>query len=103
MRAVHIPNYDRLEQELPDTDIFVGFSLRPEQFRWARKLKGVHSTGAVVAQFKYPEFFPDGLEVTNAKGVHRGPSTEHILGTLIALARRFPDCIRCQQRSHGAQ
>jgi phosphoglycerate dehydrogenase-like enzyme len=103
MRVVHIPNYDRLEQELPDTDIFVGFSLRPEQFAWARKLKWVHSTAAAVAQLMYPELRRSGIEVTNARGVHRGPMAEHILGTLIALARRFPDCLRYQQRSQWAQ
>src|SRR5580704_10871774 len=39
MRVIHLPDYDRLPQELPDTEIFVGASLRPEQFQCARKLK----------------------------------------------------------------
>ncbi|MGA8144921.1 MAG: D-2-hydroxyacid dehydrogenase [Candidatus Acidiferrales bacterium] len=103
MRVVHLPNYNNLVAELPGTDIFVGFSLRPEQFPLARNLKWLHSTAAGVGQLMYPELRESGIEVTNASGVHRIPMAEHILGTLIALARRFPDCFRFQQRSHWAQ
>jgi len=103
MRVVHLPHYDHLMDEVPDTDIFVGFSLRPEQFLLARKLKWLHSTAAGVGQLMYPELRKSGIEVTNASGVHRIPMAEHILGILIALARRFPDCFRYQQQSLWAQ
>jgi len=42
-------------QELPDTNIFVGYSLRAEQLIHARELKWIHSTAAGVAQLMYPE------------------------------------------------
>jgi phosphoglycerate dehydrogenase-like enzyme len=103
MRVVHLPRYDRILDELPDSDVFVGFSLRPEQFALARKLKWLHSTAAGVGQLMYPELQKSGIEVTNASGVHRIPMAEHVLGTLIALARRFPDCFRYQQQSRWAQ
>ncbi|HTP43320.1 MAG TPA: D-2-hydroxyacid dehydrogenase [Candidatus Acidoferrum sp.] len=103
MRVVHLPRYDRIAEELPDTDVFVGFSLRPEQFAIARKLKWLHSTAAGVGQLMYPELRESGIEVTNASGVHRVPMAEHILGVLVALARRFPDCFRYQQQSRWAQ
>jgi D-2-hydroxyacid dehydrogenase (NADP+) len=103
MRVIHLPRYDRIAEELPDTDIFVGFSLRPEQFALARKLKWLHSTAAGVGQLMYGELRRSGIEVTNASGVHRIPMAEHIVGTLIALARRFPDCFRYQQQSRWAQ
>ena len=103
MRIVHLPRYDRILDELPDSDIFVGFSLRPEQFALARKLKWLHSTAAGVGQLMYPELRESGIEVTNASGVHSIPMAEHILGTLIALARRFPDCFRYQQQARWAQ
>ena len=103
MRVVHLPNYDGLVAELPDTDIFVGFSLRAEQFGHARKLKWLHSTAAGVGQLMYPELRRSGIEVTNASGVHTIPMAEHILGLLVAMARRFPDCFRYQQLAHWAQ
>jgi D-2-hydroxyacid dehydrogenase (NADP+) len=103
MRVVHLPTYDQLEQELADADVFVGFSLRPAQFAAARKLKWIHSTAAGVGQLMFPELRSSGIEVTNAAGVHRVPMAEHILGTLVCLARRFPDCVRHQQQSHWSQ
>ena len=103
MRVVHLPSYDGIERELPDTDIFVGFSLRAEQLAHARKLKWLHSTAAGVGQLMYPEMRRSGIELTNASGVHKVPMAEHILGTLVALARRFPDCVRYQQQSRWAQ
>jgi D-2-hydroxyacid dehydrogenase (NADP+) len=103
MRVVHLPTYDNLSQELPDTDIFVGFSIRPEQFAFARKLKWIHATAAAVAQLLYAELRASSVVVTNASGIHSVPMGEHIIGTLIALARRFPDCVRYQAKSHWCQ
>jgi D-2-hydroxyacid dehydrogenase (NADP+) len=103
MRVVQLPGYDGLDRELPDADIFVGFSIRPEQFAWQRKLKWIHSTAAGVGQLMYPELRQSGIELTNASGVHSIPIAEHVLGTLIALARRFPDCLRYQQQARWAQ
>lgn len=103
MRVVQLSNYDRLDAELPDTDIFVGYSLRPNQFASARKLKWIHSTAAGIAQLSYPAIRESGVIVTNASGTHSIPIAEHVLGLLLALARRFPDAFRYQRESHWAQ
>jgi D-2-hydroxyacid dehydrogenase (NADP+) len=103
MRVVHLPNYDRLESELPDTQIFVGYSIRPHQLPWARPLKWIHSTAAGVAQLTYPALRDSGIIVTNASGVHSIPIAEHVIGMLLSLARRFPDALRHQQNQHWAQ
>src|SRR4030095_12233093 len=52
MSVAHLPNYDALPQELPDTHIFVGASLRAEQFAYAKSLRWIHSTAAGVSQLK---------------------------------------------------
>jgi phosphoglycerate dehydrogenase-like enzyme len=103
MKVMHLPGYDHLEEEIREADIFVGWSLRPDQFRHARKLKWLHSTAAGVAQLSYPELRTSQVVVTNARGVHAIPMTEHILGMLIALARRFPSAARYQIQRHWAQ
>jgi D-2-hydroxyacid dehydrogenase (NADP+) len=103
MCVVHLPTYDGLAQELPDAQIFVGFSLRPEQFAWARSLQWIHSTAAAVGQLMYPALRQRGIALTNASGIHSIPMAEHVLGVLVALARRFPDCLRYQQRRCWAQ
>ena len=103
MRVVHLPTYDGLAQELPDAQIFVGFSLRAEQFAWARSLQWIHSTAAAVGQLMYPALRQSGIVVTNASGIHSIPMAEHVLGVLVALARRFPDFLRHQQQRRWAQ
>jgi D-2-hydroxyacid dehydrogenase (NADP+) len=96
MRVLHLPDYDSLPQELPDTNIFVGYSLRAEQLAHARELKWIHSTAAGVAQLMYPELRRSGITVTNASGIFSVPMAEHTMGLLLALARNFPDSVRYQ-------
>jgi D-2-hydroxyacid dehydrogenase (NADP+) len=103
MRVLHLPNYDRLPEELPDTDIFLGYSLRPKQLQDAKKLKWIHSTAMGVAQLMYPELRDSGILVTNPRGVFSVPMAEHAMGLLLALARNFPDCVRQQDQSHWSQ
>jgi D-2-hydroxyacid dehydrogenase (NADP+) len=103
MRVVHLPDYERLPQELPDTDIFIGSSLRPEQFLCARKLKWIHSTAAGVSQLMYPELRNSGILLTNPSGIFSAPMAEHAMGLMIALSRNFPDSVRYQDRAHWGQ
>ena len=103
MRVLHLPNYDRLTEELPDTDIFVGYSLRAEQLKDAKKLKWIHSTAAGVAQLMYPELRDSGIMVTNPSGIFSVPMAEHTMGLLLALARNFPDSVRQQDRARWSQ
>ena len=103
MRVVHLPDYDPLPAELPDTDIFVGYSLRADQLKHAKELKWIHSTAAGVAQLMYPELRDSGILVTNPSGVFSIPMAEHTIGLLIALARNFPDSLRHQDHSNWGQ
>jgi phosphoglycerate dehydrogenase-like enzyme len=103
MRVLHLPSYDRLAEELPDTDIFVGYSLRAEQLKAGKNLKWIHSTAAGVSQLMYPELRDSGILVTNPSGIFSVPMAEHTMGLLLALARNFPDAVREQERARWAQ
>ncbi len=103
MRVVQLPDYSGLEAELPDTDIFVGYSIRPKQLACAKRLMWIHSTAAGIAQLLYPELRDSGVIVTNASGVHSIPIAEHVLGLMLSLARRFPDAFRFERESKWAQ
>src|SRR5215471_2811371 len=103
MRVLHLPDYDALRPELPDTDIFVGYSLRAEQLKHAKKLKWIHSTAAGVAQLVYPELRESGILVTNPRGVFSVPMAEHTIGLIISMARNFPDSVRFQDGSTWGQ
>jgi phosphoglycerate dehydrogenase-like enzyme len=99
MRVLHLPNYDTLPLELPDANIFVGYSLRAGQLIHARELKWIHSTAAGVAQLMYPELRQSGITVTNASGIFSVPMAEHTMGLILAMARNFPDSVRYQDQS----
>ena len=99
MFLLHLPSYDTLPQELPDTNIFVGYSLRAEQLVYARELKWIHSTAAGVAQLMYPELRQSAITVTNASGIFSVPMAEHTMGLILAMARNFPDSMRYQDQA----
>lgn len=103
MRVVHLPDYTDLAEELPDTDIFIGYSLRPQQLKDAKRLKWIHSTAAGVAQLMYPALRDSGVVVTNPRGIFSVPMAEHAIGLMLALARNFPDSVRQQDRAQWAQ
>ena len=103
MRVLHLQNYDRLPEELPDTDIFVGYSLRAEQLKDGKNLKWIHSTAAGVAQLMYPELRDSEILVTNPSGIFSVPMAEHTMGLLLALARNFPDAVRQQDLARWSQ
>jgi D-2-hydroxyacid dehydrogenase (NADP+) len=103
MRVLHLPGYDTLPAELPDTDIFVGYSLRAPQLQAAQKLKWLHSTATGVAQLMYPELRESGIVVTNPSGIFAAPIAEHTIGLMVALAKNFPDAVRHQDAQHWGQ
>ena len=103
MRVVDLPHHDKLPPELPDTDIFVGYLLRPEQLKRAARLKWIHSTAAGVAQLMYPEMRGSGITITNASGVHAPAMAEHIVGMMVGVARDFPGALRAQAQRQWAQ
>jgi len=103
MKVVHLPNDEYLSREIADADIFVGFRLSPEQFRQAQRLKWIHVTAAAVKQILYPELRRSGVAVTNSRGAHSIAMGEHVIGMLIALARKFPSAFRYQLMRRWAQ
>jgi phosphoglycerate dehydrogenase-like enzyme len=103
MRVAHAPTFNEMPAELPDTNIFVGAILHPEQFRQAPKLKWIHSTSAGIGQLTYPEIRASEVIVTNASGVFSIPMAEHTIGLLLALARNLPDTVRQQDQKIWSQ
>jgi len=103
MRVVHLDSYDALPAELPDTDIFVGFNLLPDQLAAARKLRWIHVTAAGVAQLMRPDVQASGITVTNSRGIHAIPMAEHTMGMLLALSRKLPATVRFQDELNWAQ
>jgi phosphoglycerate dehydrogenase-like enzyme len=103
VKVIQLENYDRVPEEIQDTDVFIGWSLRPEQFRAAKKLKWIHSPAAAVHQLMYPELIESKVVVTNSSPVHGPVVAEHAIAVLLALAKRLPQAMQYQARKTWAQ
>jgi phosphoglycerate dehydrogenase-like enzyme len=106
--SVHItqlpgPKYEDIEGEIADADACVAWSLRPDQFRCAKKLKWIHSPAAAVHQLMFPELVSSDVVVTNARDVHGPVVAEHAIAVVLALAKKIPQAVRFQQQHIWAQ
>lgn len=103
VEVVQRRDYDHIEDDLRDADVVVSWSLRPEQFRAARKLRWIHSPAAAVHALMIPEIVAADVAVTNARGVHGPVVAEHAMALVLALAKRLPSAFRYQQECTWAQ
>ena len=101
--VVHLPNYERVIEEIADADIAISWSLRGEQIKAAKKLRWIHSTAAAVHQLMTPELRASDILVTNARDVHGPVVAEHAIALAFALAKRLPQAVEHQQQKHWAQ
>jgi phosphoglycerate dehydrogenase-like enzyme len=101
---VYISDYGLIDREIPDAEVFIGWTLRPEQLAAARQLRWVHSPAAAVHTLIFPEFVASSVVLTNAREVHGPVVAEHVIALIFALAKRIPDCVNLQrQHSWGQQ
>jgi phosphoglycerate dehydrogenase-like enzyme len=103
LEVVHLPNYERVTEEIADAEIAISWSLRGEQIKAAKKLRWIHSTAAAVHQLMTPELRASDIVVTNARDVHGPVVAEHAIALAFALARRLPQAVKHQQQKHWAQ
>jgi len=98
VNVVHLPDYKRLDAEIPDALIVVAWSLRPEQISAAKELRWIHSPAAAVHQLMFPELIDSEIVLTNAREVHGPVVAEHVIALIFALAKKIPGAVRLQQK-----
>jgi len=98
LNIVHLPDYKRMDAEMPDSEILIAWSLRPEQVVAARKLRWIHSPAAAVHQLMFPELINSDIVLTNAREVHGPVVAEHVMALIFALAKKIPGSVQLQQR-----
>ncbi|HET7871516.1 MAG TPA: D-2-hydroxyacid dehydrogenase [Terriglobales bacterium] len=100
---VQLEDYERIAEEIADADIFIGWSLRPDQLAGAKKLKWIHSPAAAIHQLMYPELIKSNVVITNSTGVHGPVVAEHAIAVLLAMAKRLPQAMRYQAQKKWSQ
>ncbi|HUQ49218.1 MAG TPA: D-2-hydroxyacid dehydrogenase [Terriglobales bacterium] len=98
-----LPDFQRLSSAVTDAEILLAWSIRPEQFVQAKRLRWIHSSAAAVHQLMFPELVNSDVIVTNARQVHAPVVAEHIIASVFALAKKLPTAVRMQQRSQWGQ
>ncbi|MGA7686016.1 MAG: D-2-hydroxyacid dehydrogenase [Terriglobales bacterium] len=98
VNVVHLPDYTRLDAEIPDAEILMAWSVLPEQIRAAAKLRWIHSPAAAVHQLMFPELIESEIVLTNAREVHGPVVAEHVLALIFALAKKIPGSVGLQQK-----
>jgi len=97
LEVTHLNTYDGVENHIRDAEVVITWSLRPEQFRAAQKLRWIHSPAAAVHQLMFPELVNSDIVLTNAREVHGPVVAEHVLALIFALAKRIPQAVQLQQ------
>ena len=100
---VQLANLDRLASEIADAEVLVGWQLRPEQFKAAKKLRWIHATTAAVHQLMFPELVASHVRVTNSTEIHGPVVAEHAIALVLALAKGLPWAGKYQQKHHWGQ
>src|SRR5690348_15736866 len=98
IEVVHLTSYEAIEQQIGDAEIIIAWSLRPEQFQAAKKLRWIHSPAAAVHQLMFPELVNSDVVLTNASEVHGPVVAEHVIALIFALAKQIPRAVHLQQQ-----
>ena len=98
------PRYEGIEREIADADACIAWSIRPEQFAHAQRLRWIHSPAAAVHQLMFPEMVASKVVITNARDVHGPVVAEHAIAVMLALAKKLPAAFHYQgTRTWGQQ
>jgi len=103
LAVVALDGYEGMKQELPDSEIYVGWSLPAKHLARAKNLKWMHSLMTGVGQLCYPEMVASPIILTNAATVHAAPVAEHAWALILASARRLPSTVFFQAKKEWAQ
>jgi phosphoglycerate dehydrogenase-like enzyme len=91
-------SYVGIEEHLRDAEILFTFSLRPEQFALALKLRWIHAPTAAVHQLLFEELVNSEVVITNSTEVHGPVVAEHVLALILSLAKKIPQAALLQQK-----
>ena len=86
-------------EKMPDCHILVtwGWSETRPLYQAAPHLEWIHALSAGVEKLIFPEIQAADTILTNSKGIHGIPVSEHVLALMLAFSRGLPVSIRQQQ------
>lgn len=85
---------DHLLQLIPIADAILCWSLPPDIFASAKRLKWISFASAGVDSALFPELLASDIIITTVSGVHTVPAGEHAIAMMLAFARGLVPAIR---------
>lgn len=86
-----------------DADAAFTWTMTEPMLAQAARLRWVHSSAVAVGTLPLRALSARGVAVTNSRGVQSPAIAEHVIGGLLALAKRLPLVIRRQDARRWAQ
>jgi D-2-hydroxyacid dehydrogenase (NADP+) len=95
-----VDHYSKATPFMRWADVLLTFGpmLKDEVFREAPRLKWVQALGTGVDGVIDQPSLPPNVVITNIRGIHGEPVSEAALTAMLALSRRLPDSVRCQDK-----
>ena len=80
----------------PTADVAFALGLSKDAVEHAARLRWLHCSAHAVGHFPLANLAAKDVLVTNSRGIQSTPIAEHVMGGLLALARRLPQSFRRQ-------
>jgi phosphoglycerate dehydrogenase-like enzyme len=86
------------DDDLRAADAIIAWEAPSEMIAGAPRLQWIHAAAAGVEHFDLAAIAERKLMLTNSSGVSAPNMAEHVLGMMVALARRFPGLVQAQSK-----
>lgn len=97
LKVIREWNGTSLIKTIEDVEIVFAGKMTKKMMQAAKRLKWIHSTGAGVDRFlMIPEIAEGPVVLTNSKGVHPTPISEHVMAFMLTFTRKFKEFILAQ-------
>ena len=98
----HARTEQQIIETIQDAEVYFGYRLRKSDVDHAHQLKWVHAPAASVHPLSQIGLQEKGVVVTNSKGLHAVPISEHVIGCMLVFSRKFQESWKYQQNRHYA-
>ena len=89
VRVIHAPTLSDMEPLIQDADVVLSLNFSDSLLSRAVNLRWFQAVGAGVNHLLTEDFARSGIVLTNARGNHAIPVSEHAFALLLALTRRI--------------
>src|SRR5688500_16361699 len=98
----HARSEQEITDSLTDAEIYFGYRLPKAALASAKTLKWIHVPAASIHPLSKLGLEGKGIIVTNSRGLHSTPISEHVLGCMLVFSRKFLESWQFQQKRHYA-